>query len=250
MPAKLSLWSRTKLRSSKVLPMSSYGWKPDKSLVALRIWWQDRRRHDYRLPARASDSGQRPAPGVAIERRHQLHVVFLIAGGCDLQFLVRSDCRRIATNCRRTGLGRFFVRRSGGLEPNLGTGNAQSGARCLPGFSGLPQRSVPGESHREFHLCYRATGVDDAALYRVLQPARTRTRIPVAHRRGAWDLGLGGEWNVFRGYVFAHTQPRDHAPTIAVSYLDPGFACHGRSHGRHPDRRIFRQVLDRLACRL
>ncbi len=92
--------------------------------------------------------------------------------------------------------------------------------------------------------------IDDAALHCVLQPASARTRIPIAHRRSAGDVGAGGERNVFRSHVFAHAQPRNHAPSVVVSHLHPRIARHGRSHERHSHRRIFRQVLDRLACGL
>jgi hypothetical protein len=63
---------------------------------------------------------QRPAPGVEIEGRHQLHAVFFSAGGGRVQFFVRSERRRIAPDRRRPCLGGISVRGRGGAQPDLG----------------------------------------------------------------------------------------------------------------------------------
>ncbi len=57
---------------------------------------------------------------------------------------------------------------------------------------------------------------------RVLGPAWQL--IPVAY---SGNLGAGGEWNIFRGDVAAHAQPRDHAAAAAVSDFDSCGARHG-----------------------
>src|ERR1700693_2314268 len=163
MPERPSLWSRTKPLSLKALPMSVYGWRQDRSSVALPTCTKKWRQDEHRRRSYASDFGERPSPGVALERRHQLHAVFLFAGGGDLQLLVRPDRGRVATYRRWSDMGGISLCRRGGFESDLGPRNAQPGAGCIPCFPSSTERSVSRKGHGKFHLRYRAAGVDDAA---------------------------------------------------------------------------------------
>ena len=77
------------------------------------------------------DAEKRHSPGVALQRRAQLHAVFFAAGGRDLRLLFRSTGGRVAPHRRRVGLGRVSVRGRRRAQPDLGARTAQSGARRL-----------------------------------------------------------------------------------------------------------------------
>ena len=173
------------------------------------------------------DAGQRYSPGVAFQRRHQRHAVFFFAGGRDLQLLLRPDGGRVAADCRRPDLGGVSFCRSGGVESDLGAGDAQSGAGCLPGFAGSAECSVPGESFREFHFRQRAGGADDAAVHRVLQIAGARPRVPVAL------VALLGTWAlVVNGTFFAAMSLRTRSREIMLPLLlFPDFHSGAVGHG-------------------
>ena len=70
----------------------------------------------------------------------------------------------------------FLVRRGGGAQSDLGARVAQSGARCLPRFSGAGQCAVPGQGAGQFYFRQRAGSADDAAVRDFLQPARPWAR--------------------------------------------------------------------------
>ena len=68
-----------------------------------------------------------------------------------------------------------------------------------------------------FIFVTRAGSADDAAVRRVLQPARARSGVAVDSGCGAGNVGAGGERHVFCGHVAAHAQPRDHVAAACCS---------------------------------
>ena len=83
-----------------------------------------------------------------------------------------------------------------------------------------------------FIFVERAGSADDAAVRDFLQPASAGSGVAVDSGRGSGNLGAGGEWNIFRGDVGAHAQPRNHAAAAAVSDFHSGRAGHGGGHDR------------------
>ena len=79
----------------------------------------------------AALAGEGSAPGVALQGRHQQHVVLRPAGGRHLQLRLRSHRRGVAQNCRRPALGCDSVCHRRGSQPDLDARTAQSGAGRL-----------------------------------------------------------------------------------------------------------------------
>src|SRR5260221_12556344 len=101
-------------------------------------------RNDSSYRHHARHAAQRLAPGVEVEGRHQLHAVFLSAGGGRVQFFVRSERGRIAPDRRWPRLGGVPVRGGGGSQPDVGTRYGQRGCRRLPGLTLTTEVAVGG----------------------------------------------------------------------------------------------------------
>ena len=80
---------------------------------------------------------------------------------------------------------------------------------------------------------------------RALGPAY---QLPIVAALGTWALVVNG---TFFAAMSLRTRSREiMLPLLLFPDLYSRVACHGRSHQRHSDRRIFGAVLDRLACGL
>ncbi len=116
------------LSPRRALPMNSCGWRQDKSSAALLTcfpsmpnWSHNQRRRQ----SHASNFGQRPSPRSGDRKTPSTPCCFFFfASSRDFQFLVRSDCGRVAADCRRVGVGGVSVCRGGGPESNLGAGDS------------------------------------------------------------------------------------------------------------------------------
>ena len=138
----------------------------------------------------------------------------------------------VAADRRRTGVGGVFVCGGGGAESDLGAGAAQSGAGRVPRFSGSGEFAVSGQGAGKFYFRHVLEALMTPLFIvfynlRALGPAWQL--IPVG---AAGNVGAGGEWDILRGHVTAHSQPRDHAAAAAVS--DFHSCC--ASDGREPPR--------------
>ena len=136
------------------------------------------------------------------------------------------------------------------LESDVGARASKPGAGCLSRFSRSRECFVCREGVRKLYFGELARSGDGAAVYDFLQPARCRACLATDPGGDPWDVGAGGEWDLFRGDVFAHAQPRNHAAVAAVSHLDSSRAVHGGSYAHHSHRRRFGALLDRIASHL
>ena len=196
---------------------------PDYEPLALRPYCGQRRRDEPRhlgdiardvIQRDRSYVGQRLAPGVAIERRHQLHAVLFPAGGGGLQFFLRSQRRRIAPDRRRTGLGSVSLCRGGGAQPDLGARTAQSGSGRLSGFARPGQFAFPGQGAGQLYFCRGPGNPDDAAVHHVLQAAGARPGLAADSGRCSGNVGL-----VVNGTFFAAMSLRTRSREIMLPLL-------------------------------
>ncbi len=110
-----------------------------------------------------------------------------------------------------------------------------------------PNALFLAKTHRQLSLRRRAGMPDGAAVRRLLRAAVGRAGVAVGCGRAAGDVGAGGEWNILRGALDSHPQPRDHAAADSVSHFDSGAAGHGGRNHVDPDRRRLARFLDQAA---